>query len=94
MGKRAKYPFLPRLNVGMPFLLHYFIIYFYGSKCLPYERKTNRQCWSEDAMFETLDAVGSGTSGYLKAAKKFNVPNPTMGRPFQNKNKQWRSQRN
>lgn len=43
-----------------------------------YKRKTNRQSWCLKSMEEAIKAVMSGTMGYLKAAKSFNVPQSTL----------------
>lgn len=40
-----------------------------------YERKTNRQSWSQESMEGAIEEVLSGRMGYLKA---FNVPQSTL----------------
>ncbi|KAG5873751.1 hypothetical protein JTB14_008322 [Gonioctena quinquepunctata] len=42
------------------------------------ERKTNRQSWSRENMEQAIDEVMSGRVGYLKASKKFHVPQSSL----------------
>lgn len=55
-----------------------------------YKRTSNRQSWSEDSMRLAIDAVHSGNMGWLAASKQFNVPQATLRRRAQNKNKKVR----
>ncbi|KAG5871936.1 hypothetical protein JTB14_022411 [Gonioctena quinquepunctata] len=43
-----------------------------------YERKTNRQSWSQESMEGAIEEVLSVRMGYLKASKAFNVPQSTL----------------
>ena len=52
-----------------------------------YKRKTERQSWREDDMQKAIDAVNRSEMGWLRASKEFNVPQATLRRRAQNKNK-------
>lgn len=52
-----------------------------------YSRKTNRQKWSEKDMCDAILAIGNKEMGWLKASQQFNVPQATLRRHCQNKNK-------
>lgn len=51
-----------------------------------YQRKTNRQSWTEADMQEAINAVQQRKMGWLKASKNYNVPQATLRRRFQNQN--------
>ena len=52
-----------------------------------YKRKSNRQSWEERDMQSALDAVKQEGIGWLKAAKRFNVPQATLRRRAKGTNK-------
>jgi len=43
-----------------------------------YVRKTNRQSWNQESMKNAIAEVMSGTMGYKKASKTFNIPQSTL----------------
>ncbi|KAK9731619.1 CENP-B N-terminal DNA-binding domain [Popillia japonica] len=55
-----------------------------------YHRKTDRQLWSKESMGFAIEAVQDGRMGWLAASKQFNVPQATLRRRAQGKNKQVR----
>lgn len=52
-----------------------------------YRRKTNRQKWSDKNMSDAILAIENKEMGWLKASIRFNVPQATLRRYCQNKNK-------
>lgn len=52
-----------------------------------YIRKTERQSWSEQSMRLAIESVTKGEMGWLAASKQFDVPQATLRRRAQNKNK-------
>lgn len=52
-----------------------------------YQRKSNRQSWTEQQMSSAIELVQSGQCGYLKAAKQCGVPKSTLERRVKGKNK-------
>lgn len=55
-----------------------------------YVRKSTRQSWDEAAMQEAINAVKAGRMGWLKASKLYNVPQATLRRRANDKNKRAR----
>ncbi|KAG5881536.1 hypothetical protein JTB14_017939 [Gonioctena quinquepunctata] len=53
-----------------------------------YKWQTDRQNWSVESMNRAIQAVNSGEMGWLKASKIYGVPQATLRRRAQNKNKQ------
>ncbi|KAG5879005.1 hypothetical protein JTB14_000848 [Gonioctena quinquepunctata] len=53
-----------------------------------YKRQTDRQNWSVESMNRAIQAVNSGEMGWLKASQIYGVPQATLRRRAQNKNKQ------
>ena len=45
-----------------------------------YQRKSNRQTWSESAMQQAILSVVNGNQGYKKAAETYCVPQTTLER--------------
>lgn len=52
-----------------------------------YTRKSERQKWGERDMELAIQAVSNGEMGWLAASKRFSVPQATLRRRAQNKNK-------
>lgn len=52
-----------------------------------YERISRRQAWGEGDMKLAIEAVKGGKMGWLAASKRFNVPQATLRRRAQGKNK-------
>ena len=52
-----------------------------------YKRMSNRQAWNDQDMQAAINAVTDGEMGWLRAAKMFSVPQATLRRRVQNKNK-------
>lgn len=52
-----------------------------------YNRKTKRQSWPESDNIKTISAIKQKDMGWLKASRQFNVPQSTLRRRCQEKNK-------
>jgi len=52
-----------------------------------YSPKTNSQKWFEKDMSDAILAIENKEMGWLKSSKQFNVPQATLRRHCQNKNK-------
>jgi len=49
-----------------------------------YKRTTQQQAWSVDALTKAVDAVRNNQESVRGAAKKFNIPRPTLQRHLKN----------
>lgn len=52
--------------------------YFFQIMPRNYKRKTERQFWSQDTMFNAIKLVENNELGWLRASKRFNVPQAVL----------------
>lgn len=66
---------------------HFLIDFVAMSPTNGYQRKTSRQSWNSADMEKALAAVADKKMGWLRASREFNVPQATLRRRANNKNK-------